>query len=85
VIQDLTYLWLLGVTDEEIRNSLPENVAPNDRLELYNSLLQRGRLQLKKLHGKLFYQAVSWLELVDLAYNLQGGRADSQQVAGLDS
>jgi len=47
-----------GVTDEEIRNSLPENVAPNDRLELYNSLLQRGRLQLKKLHGKLFYQAV---------------------------
>ncbi|EME32664.1 DNA-directed RNA polymerase III subunit RPC6 [Galdieria sulphuraria] len=57
-----------GVTDEEVRKSLPENISPNERLQTYNNLLQRGRLQLKKLHGKLFYQAVE----EQVANKLQG-------------
>ncbi|GJQ10701.1 hypothetical protein GpartN1_g2492.t1 [Galdieria partita] len=65
-----------GVTDEEIRKNLPENVSPNERLQTYNNLLQRGRLQLKKLHGKLFYQAVE----EHFANKLQGLTAEERLV-----
>eukprot|EP00871_Galdieria_phlegrea_P005546 jgi/Galph1/5993/GphlegSOOS_G4613.1 len=47
-----------GVVDEEIQKALPQGTTANQRLQIYNSLLQHGRLVLKKRQGVLFYQAV---------------------------
>lgn len=35
-----------GLTDAEVRSQLPDTVTPHNRLEAYNNLLSRGRIQV---------------------------------------